>query len=379
MEQYMFFLNRSLFLATNIILLYIFLTPKRTRVFQVVVFLLSWFVIYFLRLVTGPLNIDPLLESNILGSLYLIPCMLIFSETPQAKFFVFYMIYSLSQLTYLVFMYVDRFLFPAIPQMYILIGMILEIALLPVIKRYMKTPIREIVDILNKQNPVFTMFPVLSFLLLVIYSLQETNLVFEFITLVISTVIIFFSYFMISISISGTRRQQELELISMTDNLTGLYNRRYVERRFQEEYLRYGRTGQEFTLIIADIDFFKKINDTYGHACGDFLLKAVSEDIRKSVRTYDVVVRWGGDEFFVLLPATNEELGLNLAERIRKTVETSRYDYNSNLLAMTLTLGVSIVKPGDTPDGMIKKADVALYYGKKNNRNCTILYNENIE
>ncbi len=305
--------------------------------------------------------------------------MLIFSETPQAKFFVFYMIYSLSQLTYLVFMYVDRFLFPAIPQMYILIGMILEIALLPVIKRYMKTPIREIVDILNKQNPVFTMFPVLSFLLLVIYSLQETNLVFEFITLVISTVIIFFSYFMISISISGTRRQQELELISMTDNLTGLYNRRYVERRFQEEYLRYGRTGQEFTLIIADIDFFKKINDTYGHACGDFLLKAVSEDIRKSVRTYDVVVRWGGDEFFVLLPATNEELGLNLAERIRKTVETSRYDYNSNLLAMTLTLGVSIVKPGDTPDGMIKKADVALYYGKKNNRNCTILYNENIE
>ena len=102
-----------------------------------------------------------------------------------------------------------------------------------------------------------------------------------------------------------------------------------MEQKIQEEYDQYQRTGSEFALIIADIDLFKAINDIYGHAGGDCLLKLVSEDLRKSVREYDVVARWGGDEFLLLLPATNIKNAVGLAERISKTVEKNRYNYET--------------------------------------------------
>lgn len=377
--QTMFFLNRTLFLATNIILLYIFLMPKRKPFFQVAAFSLTWLVIVFLRMLTRSLHLHPLVDSCVMGSLYLVPCMLIFGETSQAKVFVFYMIYSLSQLVYLVFMYVDQFFSPGLPQIYILMGMLLEILLLPVIRRYMKRPVTEILGIINQHKPVFTMFPLLTFLLFVIYSLQKTSLLFEFITLVISTAIIFFSYYMISVAISGTKRSQELERISETDDLTGLFNRRYFEQRFQEEIIRYRRTGLAFALIAVDIDLFKSINDTYGHDCGDVVLKTVSEDIRKSVRTYDIVVRWGGDEFFVLLPGTGRDQSFNLAERIRKAVAMREYNFDNLPLIITVTLGLSIVVPGDTCESIIKKADMALDQGKKKNRNCTVMFEDSMK
>lgn len=375
----MFFLNRTLFLATNIILLYIFLTPRRKPLFQVIVFLLTWLVIYFLRMLTKPLNMHPLVDSYLMGSLYIVPCILVFAETIQAKIFVFYMIYSLSQLVFLVFMYVDGFFSPALPQLFILVGMLLELVLLPLIGRYLKKPLREILDILNQHTPVLTTFPLLTFLLFVIYSLQKTEPLFEFIKLVISTVIIFISYIMISVAISRTRRRQELEHLSMTDDLTGLYNRRYFERRFQDEIIRYNRTGTAFALIAVDIDFFKNVNDRYGHDCGDFVLKAVSEGIRKSVRTYDVIVRWGGDEFFILLPETDGERAFGLAERIRKTVETGNYSFNSLFLKLSVTLGLSLARAGDTCETIIKKADIALYHGKNKNRNCTVVFDESMK
>ncbi|RDG29698.1 GGDEF domain-containing protein [Oceanispirochaeta sp. M1] len=164
----------------------------------------------------------------------------------------------------------------------------------------------------------------------------------------------------------------------MTDSLTGLYNRRYMEQQIQQEYKRYQKSGTEFALVSSDIDFFKNINDLYGHDCGDYLLKSITKDIRKSIRTYDTVARWGGEEFLLLLPATDRVQAITLAERIRKTVEEHRYEFDGSnqSVSVTLTLGVSVVNSGDTIDGMIKRADIALYYGKRKSRNCVISFDE---
>jgi len=127
-------------------------------------------------------------------------------------------------------------------------------------------------------------------------------------------------------------------------------------------------------LIIVDIDFFKIINDTYGHAAGDCVLKSVSEDLRKTVRESDTVARWGGDEFLLLLPKTNAKNAVGLAEKINKIVGNHRYDYGNETLAVTLTLGVAVIMSGDTVASIIKKADLIMYQGKQASRNCVISF-----
>ncbi len=374
----MFFITRTVFLGVNIILLYIFLTPGRSYGFQILVFVLTWIATYVLRPLLYLLNLDPLLVSYLVGLLYLLPCVLIFKESFHAKFFIFFMIFSLTQLTFLVFTYIDHYLSPAIPQTFILAGLLLEAAALPLIKRYMKSPVKDAIEILTLHNLSFTLFPVLSFVLLTCYAIQKEYLLSNFITLVLSTILIFFSYYLIATTISKTRRHRELELISMTDSLTGLYNRRYMEKKIEQEYEQYRRTGLEFAIVSADIDFFKKINDVYGHDCGDYLLKSVTEDLRKSVRTYDTVARWGGEEFLLLLPGTSMEPALILTERIRKTVEARSYEYEGvhEPIKVTLTFGVSVAGAVDTFDKIIKRADMALYHGKRKSRNCVISFDE---
>jgi len=167
---------------------------------------------------------------------------------------------------------------------------------------------------------------------------------------------------------------QQLDLTSRTDSLTGLYNRRHMEERIQEEYEQYQRTGSKFALIMADIDFFKKVNDMYGHDVGDCVLKSVAEYLRKSVRAYDIVSRWGGEEFLLLLPATNAENAVVLAECIRKTVEEHRCFCEGEVLTVTLTAGVSVSGRDDTIGSIIRKADIALYQGKRLGRNCVVSF-----
>ena len=253
---------------------------------------------------------------------------------------------------------------------------------------------------INQQHPSFTLFPVLSFILLAYYSVHGTYLLSTFITIVLSIILIFFTYYLIAIAIDQTKHQQllenqqdvnnklkitqerletlnqQLELTSRTDFLTGLYNRRHMEQRIQEEYELYQRTGSEFALVIADIDFFKKVNDMYGHDCGDCLLKLLSEDLRKSIRSYDTVARWGGEEFLLLLPGAKEKDAVGLAERIIKTVEKSKYVYQDEALFVTLTLGVCVIKHDDTITSIIKKTDIAMYQGKKAGRNCVIFFDD---
>ncbi len=367
--------TRSVFLLENILFLYVFLTPGRLRFFQLAAFVITWVIAYIIRHILMLFIPDPLLISYIIGCLYLIPCVLIFKETIQAKIFVFFMIYSMSQCTFLFFMYLDRYMTPPVPYTVVLSGMLLELASLPLINRYIRQPVRSILEIINLQNPVFTLFPILSFFLLAIYGLQDTYQLTNFITLALSITLIFFAYYLTATSIAGARRLQHLEYISMTDSLTGLYNRRYMEKLISQEYDQYLRTGSGFALASADIDFFKNVNDIYGHDIGDTVLRSIADEILGSVRTYDTVARWGGEEFLILLPSTNEHHAMELAERIRKRIEDGRYIPGDSTSMITLTLGVSVITPADTVESLIQRADVALYHGKRESRNCVISFN----
>lgn len=164
----------------------------------------------------------------------------------------------------------------------------------------------------------------------------------------------------------------QLDLTSRTDSMTGLYNRRHMEERLQESYELFLRTEKCFSIMIADIDFFKRVNDQYGHAVGDCLLKIVSKVLRSSVRAYDIVSRWGGEEFLLLLPAVTSEESENLAERIRCKIEEQNYSSCVEELSITITIGITAVRQGDTINALIKRADDAMCQGKHAGRNRVV-------
>lgn len=367
---FLFNIGRIAFAISNIWLLYSFLTPKRPRWVQVAAFAGAVLAHFVLRSILYPMGFDPFLVGYVLALLYLPPVILIFEETIHTKFFVSFMVLSLSQFNFLFFLFLEELTFHTMIVYWILAGQLLELSCIPLIRKYITPHVKNILEVLNQQNPGFALFPFFSFLLLAFYGIQRKYLLSDFIPLILSTVVIFFAYYLIAVSIEQTKRHQQMERLSMTDDLTGLCNRRYIEQKIEEAYDAFQRTQSEFTLIIADIDYFKTYNDRYGHACGDYLLKAVAGDIQASVRTEDLIARWGGDEFLIVLPATDEERAVKLAERIKETVERRQYVYESILLSITLTLGVSVMHgDNDTVDSIIKQADALMYDGKRAGRN----------
>ena len=165
---------------------------------------------------------------------------------------------------------------------------------------------------------------------------------------------------------------KQLDLSARTDSLTGLNNRRYMTEKTTEEFARFLRHGKVFSLAIADIDCFKAINDTQGHLIGSSVLKSVADDLRGVVREYDIVARWGGDEFLFLFPETDLEQARIVAERIRQKIAEKIYLYDHIELNVTMTFGVSSIRSGDSEDDLMKRADKALYEGKNAGRNCVV-------
>lgn len=372
----LFHIGRIVFAISNILLMYSFLTPKSPLWFQIIAFGSTVITHILMRALLTPMGLDPFLIGYILALLYLVPVTLIFKESIYTKIFVVFMVISLSQFNFLFFLFFEQLIFDHMVSSLLLAGQLLELFSIPLIRRYITPYIKSILEIIDRQNRIFALFPFFSFLLLAFYGIQRKYLLSVFIPLVLSTIIIVFSYYLIAVSIDQTKRHRQLELTSRIDSLTGLYNRRYMEQKIQEEYEVYQNTGSKFALIIVDIDWFKAVNDQYGHAGGDYLLRSVSEDLKKSVREYDTVARWGGDEFLLMLPATNEENAVRLAERIRDTVEKRRYAYDNEALSVTLTLGVSAIEySDDSVDSIIKKADILMYQGKREGRNCIIFAN----
>lgn len=161
----------------------------------------------------------------------------------------------------------------------------------------------------------------------------------------------------------------ELEQQTKEDVLTGLYNRRYMDVRLENEFARAKRYHRNLTVIMADIDHFKSINDNYSHQVGDSVLKKVSQIFVENLRGVDIVARYGGEEFVLVLPETPSNGGILVCERIRKTIE--EYDWGSigEGLAVTVSFGLSydVGLPGHRE--MLASADAKMYQAKNEGRN----------
>jgi len=171
------------------------------------------------------------------------------------------------------------------------------------------------------------------------------------------------------------KMEGELEKMAVTDALTGIYNRGYFNRHLVTEFNRSKRYDVPLSLIILDIDHFKAVNDTYGHPAGDALLIAVATELHKLARDTDIVARYGGEEFVLILPQTDGQSALILAERLRKAVAEIAVSADKEMISVTISLGLACI-PGseaDSPDHYLRIADRALYQAKETGRNKTVL------
>jgi diguanylate cyclase (GGDEF)-like protein/PAS domain S-box-containing protein len=166
---------------------------------------------------------------------------------------------------------------------------------------------------------------------------------------------------------------KRLQLAARTDPLTKLLNRRGMLERIETEQIRFERNRRQFGVVISDIDKFKNFNDTYGHDCGDFVLRSVAKLMREMIRKQDIIARWGGEEFLLIFPETDLEGSQIITERIRQKIEESLYIYDGNRVSITMTFGVTIYDRDMDIYDCIKQADVALYDGKNSGRNCVKL------
>lgn len=168
------------------------------------------------------------------------------------------------------------------------------------------------------------------------------------------------------------------------DALTGFYNRRQMEERIKQETASAKRKKTPLCAIMIDIDYFKHVNDTYGHAAGDYILKTASKIIRSQLREYDIASRYGGEEFAIILPFTREEEAVMVADRLRKAVESKIINIehvntknDTKTIQITISLGIYSFKETDKPEELLMKADKALYDAKETGRNKVIIYKEN--
>jgi len=236
----------------------------------------------------------------------------------------------------------------------------------------------------DKTIRYMSLYPIIAFLLLItnfttptyISQLDNFNSIYDMILfllfIIVGYILVFLGISSASQIVSMQYDLDKLELISKTDPLTGLYNRRFAMEELENEFINYKKTKNKFSVIIADIDHFKKINDNFGHDCGDQVLKKVAQNLQNAVGERGFVSRWGGEEFLILLPETEIEDARILANTVRKISEEEIIEYNGIQVSITLTFGVTVNEDYEMIDDTIKKADDALFIGKNQGRNCVV-------
>jgi diguanylate cyclase (GGDEF)-like protein len=163
---------------------------------------------------------------------------------------------------------------------------------------------------------------------------------------------------------------EEVERLAITDSLTGLYNHRHLFELADRELQRARRYQLPLAVIMLDIDDFKRVNDTYGHATGDQVLQGVADCCQKELRRVDVIGRYGGDEFVAVLPETGLSAACQVAERLRKSIAERVLDTKAGRVTVTVSLGVAVLDDEHlTAETLLDCADKALYVAKKNGRN----------
>lgn len=191
-------------------------------------------------------------------------------------------------------------------------------------------------------------------------------------TIVVSFIVYFYQEFLIE----AVRYNEKMKMEATKDFLTGLNNRRYFESLFNDVLNRVQAKGEKVSLLIIDVDFFKRINDTYGHSTGDLILKGLAQIFLNSVGKSDIVSRNGGEEFSVILPDASIDRAIDLAENLRRNVESNTFVISDELnLKITISIGISTY-PDNTQDvfKIYQNADEALYEAKRSGRNKVISY-----
>jgi two-component system cell cycle response regulator len=163
---------------------------------------------------------------------------------------------------------------------------------------------------------------------------------------------------------------EEIYRLTITDGLTGIANRRAFEERIKVEVYRALRYARPLSLVMFDLDHFKKVNDTYGHMAGDHVLKTVASAVSSRIRAYDAFARYGGEEFALLLPETSKAGAAQVAEEIRASVANTQFIFEDRVIPVTVSMGVAEVVPEfRTHHELVKAADVRLYGAKRDGRN----------
>ncbi len=168
-------------------------------------------------------------------------------------------------------------------------------------------------------------------------------------------------------------QKQQLEHLSRTDPLTGLNNRRGFLERVDQEIIRHRRIKKSMSFILCDVDDFKALNDTHGHDCGDYVLETMGRLFPREIRGQDILGRWGGEEFILLLPETGTEGAVFLVERIQGALENQDFSWKGKKLSVTMTYGISLFSHKEGLDATVAKADQALYRGKQQGKNCAVI------
>jgi diguanylate cyclase (GGDEF)-like protein len=171
----------------------------------------------------------------------------------------------------------------------------------------------------------------------------------------------------------------ELYRMGVMDPVTNIYNKRYFTERLKQEFSLAKRNKTGLSLIMIDLDFFKKINDTYGHLAGDFILGKLSEVFSGMTRDEDIVARYGGEEFVAILPGSSEEGAVICAERIREKIAQTPFMFEDKTINITVSIGIATLDENNffgSYEDFIEAADNCLYRSKKNGRNCTTCSSE---
>jgi len=194
--------------------------------------------------------------------------------------------------------------------------------------------------ILKKSNILFLLLSALALLLSAIYTILLTN---------------------------EKKKQQELHDFAVHDALTGIYNRHGINELVAHQIDENKRDRKDFSVIFFDIDFFKQVNDRYGHDMGDYVLVNIARLVGSEVRESDIFARWGGEEFILFLPKTKIENALSLAEKLRQTIEEHAF---SDIEKITCSFGVTTLSESDDKTSLLKRVDTLLYEAKESGRNC---------
>ncbi len=197
------------------------------------------------------------------------------------------------------------------------------------------------------------------------------NLEFNFVSLIAE---------ILAASLNNIRQLERLRKLAITDGLTSLLNHRVFHERLTSEFERSKRFNQPLSCVMVDIDYFKRINDTYGHPAGDTILKDIANRLKAHLRTVDVVARYGGEEFAMLLPQTNAEDAEIMAERIRVDVENKAFETEKGPLKVTVSMGIcdTVAQNFQNRSELLSKTDEALYRAKSNGRNQIVIYDSKV-